>query len=212
MKSFLLLIGLVLLLSSCIHVYFIEPQPQGAERLTEVPEILHGKWFDKHQGWQHYANGFAMININRDSLGTVVDTTYHAFPLGDTIRIYKAKELYIIHFKNNSEYWEIITLHCMKNGDIHSSHMTNPDLFAIDKGLKLEYAYFYIDGEEKRVTTLHPEHEESLQFESAVFSGQMKVKTLRNAMAQDNYTILTTDGRMLKARVPEEELNGEEEE
>jgi hypothetical protein len=33
-----------MLLWSCIHVYFMEPQTKGGERLTEIPEILYGKW------------------------------------------------------------------------------------------------------------------------------------------------------------------------
>jgi hypothetical protein len=189
----------------------MEPQPKGGERLTEIPEMLYGKWFGDNHGWQINKNGFTYIEIESDSVGIVLDTTYQTISLSDTFRIYKAKELYIIHTKENSDYWEIIILRHMKNGDINAYQASDPELFKPDKGLKLERANFYIDGEEKSVKTLNPEHEESLSFQSAVFSGQMKMRTLRKVLTPDNLIVLTKDGSIYNPNVNNSDVNVEEE-
>ena len=174
MKLFPLIIGLLLVLSSCGVVYFIEPQPKGGELQLEVPKELYGKWFGNAEGWQIDKNGLTNININTDSVG---NKTYTNGVVSE-FTVYKAKELYIAHTKGHGDYWEIIILKPMKNGDINVYYSPDPKLFAHDKNLKLV---------------------DSLSFNSAVYTGQMKMKTLRKILTSENLTILKKDGFIYSA-------------
>ena len=177
--KFLIFIVSLLLISSCSHIYFEEVQPKGGVRQSEMPEELYGYWFGESEGWELSENGITNIDFETDSLGNVLDTTYQTTPLSYSLRIYKAKEFYLIHTRENSPYWEIITLKLMKNGDLNIYHSIDPKIFASVKGLKLEYANYDIDEESQNVNKLDPEHNESIIFNHALFSGQMKVRQLR---------------------------------
>lgn len=194
MKLLIALIGLLLIVSSCSHVYFTEPQPKGGERLIVMPEDIYGIWFGGSEGWQFNEKGITNINIETDSIGTIIDTIYETNALSDSLRIYKAKELYVIHSRSNNNYWEIAILKPMKNGDINTYYTSNPVLFTSAKGLKLEEANYYIDGELKTFKTLETDDEGSMSFENAVYSGQMSIKTLRKILDSIDPVIFKKDG------------------
>jgi hypothetical protein len=163
-----------------------------------VPNELYGKWFDETKGWEISEKGITNIDIEIDSIGNKIDTTYKTTGLSDSLQIYKAKELYVIHSKENSDYWEIIILKPMKNGDINTYYTSDPKIFDSDKNLKLEEAIFLIDDEEKSVKTLDPDFDKSSSFESALYSGQMKMKTLRKVITSNNLMhILKIDGSII---------------
>ena len=115
--------------------------------------------------------------------------------LSDSLRIYKAKEFYVIHSKENNDYWEIVILKPINNGDINLYCTSNHELFASDKGLKLQEATYIINGEEKKVKALNTNSEESAIFQNALYSGQMSIKTIRKMITIDNLLlILKADG------------------
>ena len=202
MKLISLTIGLLLMLSSCVHVYFSEPQPKGGKRQSEIPKELYGTWFGETEGFQFSEKGYTNINIKTDSVGTIIDTTYQTTCLSDTFRIYKAKELYVIHSKENSDYWEIVILKPMKNGNINTYHTSDPKIFVHDKGLKLEEVNYLIDDELQSFKTLDLDQFDTLSFQNAMFSGQMNIKTLRKVIVPDNLmNIFKKDGSLY---LPEE--------
>lgn len=204
MKVIISLILLSLLFFSCVHVYFIEPQPKGGTRLTEFPQELFGTWWGDHGGVQINEAGITDIDFTTDSLDNVIDTVYQTFALCDTFRIYRAKELYLINVKNDGADWELLAFKPLKNGDIEYSTFTNPKLFIKDKGLELVEATYIVDGETKQVTALDPHFEESIEFESAVFSGQMKLKTLRKALRNnDSKCVFKSDGTIYEPDLEE---------
>ena len=197
MKLFLAVILLSFIFSSCSSIYFIEPQPKGGERESEMPKELYGLWFGENEGWQFNENGITAINFEIDSIENIVDTTYQLLPLSDTFRIYKAKELYVINLINsekNNNYWEIVIFERVTNGDINIYYPYKPEIFAHVKGLKLEEATYYIDGEKKIVKTLTPDFESPNEFNNAVFSGQMTIKTLRKLITKIPPIIFKKDG------------------
>lgn len=197
MKLFLAVILLSFIFPSCSSIYFIEPQPKGGERQPEMPKELYGLWFSENKGWQFNENGITFINFEIDSNANIVDTTYQLVPLSDTLRIYKAKELYVINYINsekNNNYWEILILERVTNGDINIYYSYNPEIFAHVKGLKLEEATYYIDGEKKIVKTLNHDFESPNEFNNAVFSGQMTNKTLRKLITKISPIIFKKDG------------------
>jgi len=206
MKLFTLIIGLVFIVSSCAHIYFIEPQPKGGERLYEMPKELYGEWYGTSNGWKLNENGITIANIKTDSVGNILDTTYQTAPLSDSLRIYKKKDLYVVHLKDKSEYWEIGILKTMGNGDIYTYQSSDQDKFASAKGLKLEEATYKINGKRKIVKTLNPEADESAHFLNAVFSGQMKLKTLRKVLKSLTPTIFKADGSIYEEDDSDQEI------
>ena len=82
----------------------------------------------------------------------------------------------------------------MTNGDINIYYPYKPEIFAHVKGLKLEEATYYIDGEKKIVKTLTPDFESPNEFNNAVFSGQMTIKTLRKLITKIPPIIFKKDG------------------
>lgn len=205
MKPIFFFLGFVLLATSCQHVYFTEPQPKGGTLLTEVPEELYGLWFDS-DGLRIDAQGFTIINVKQDSLGNPKDTVYELMTLCDTFQLYKAKELYVINYKEVGKNWELYVLKPLKNGDIESYSSADPEIYAKDKGLKLLEATYTVEGEEKTVKTLYSEYDGSVEFQEATFSGKMKLRTLRKTLTPDHLdNILKADGTIYKPQDETEE-------
>ena len=186
MKVVMSLIALSLFFTSCVHIYFLEPQPKGGERLTEFPQELFGTWWGQEGGVRINEVGITDIDFITDSVENVIDTVYETMVLCDTFRIYQAKELFVLNVQKEGANWELLAFKPLKNGDIEYYTFTQPEVFIKDSGLELLEATYIIDGESRQVTTLDPSFEESIEFESAVFSGQMKLKTLRKALKNDD--------------------------
>jgi hypothetical protein len=184
----------MLLFSSCATIYFSEPQPAGGQRLYEVPKELYGKWFGETEGWQINNHGLTNINIKTDSTGNISYNEGIITQLSDSFRIYKAKELYIVHSKEHGDYWELTVFKPMKNGDINMYYTSDPHTFISDNNLILEGANFTYEDTLISFNTLNPEGKDSLTFSSAVYSGQMKMKTLRKILTPKNLTVLRKDG------------------
>ena len=201
MKLILVSLLTLILLGSCVHVYFTELQPKGGKYLTEIPKELHGTWMDGHDGVKIHAGGFSEIKIKTVTMNGNVDTVHTAYSLCDTFQLYKSKELYVFHYQDKSDYWEIAVLTIEKNGDLYLYSTVEPKTFADDKGLKLEEAKFTIDDSAVTEKTLNPEYDESISFQSAIFSGQMKTKTLRKVVTPKNLNLVfKKDGTFFSPR------------
>jgi len=184
----------LLLLASCSHIYFQEVQPRGGERLNEMPKELYGEWYGDTEGCLINEFGITNIDFKTDSLENIIDTVYSTTPLSDSMRIYKSKGLYVLNFRENSEFWEIAIFQPQSNGDISIYNISDPKVFAKVKGLKLVEANYTIDDEYRTIYTLDPEAESSLKFESAIFSGQMKLNSLKKVLNEISPTIFKHDG------------------
>lgn len=118
-KPVLLLSIVTFILSSCIHVYFIESQPKGGIFLTEFPEELHGQWFIENSEVKLEKNGLCFLEIRKDSLSNTIDTIHEEMKLSDTFQLYKAKQFYVLNYRDNKNYWEIVVIEKHRNGDIY---------------------------------------------------------------------------------------------
>jgi hypothetical protein len=202
MKLLIIITISLLTLSSCVTIYFTEPQPKGGERILKVPKELYGKWFSETEGWKIDESGLTLIDVKIDSVLNTVDTTYKTSSLSESLRMYKEKELYILNSRDNRNYWDVIILNRLDNGDINIYRPTDPTLFNDDKKLKLKEAVFLINGEERTVQSLDPIYKDSSKFQSALFSGQMDTETLRKIVKKDNLILIfKNDG---SAYVPED--------
>jgi len=169
-------------------------QPRGGDRLNEMPKELYGEWYGDTEGWLINELGLTNIDFKTDSLENIIDTVYTTTPLSDSIQIYKSEELYVLNFRGKSEYWEIAIFQPKSNGDISIYNISDPKVFAKVKGLKLVEANYTIDDKYQTVSNLEPAAESSLKFESAIFSGQMKLNSLKKILKEISPTIFKHDG------------------
>lgn len=196
MKSFISISILTFLFASCSSIYFEEVQPKGGDHLTEMPKELFGIWHGDSEGWRIDKYGFTNIDYKKDTLDNIIDTVYTTTPLSDSTSIYRTNDFYVLNLRENSQYWEIVIIRPMVNGDIHFFYISDPKVFTKIKGIKLEHANYYIDGELRTLKTLVPDAENSIKFESAVFSGQMKTGSLKKALKTLSPTVFGKDGKI----------------
>lgn len=196
MKLFTSIAILLFLFESCSSIYFQEVQPKGGDNLTEIPKELFGIWHGDGEGWKIDEYGFTNIDYKTDTLDNIIDTVYVTTPLSDSTRIYRAKDFYVLNLRKNSQYWKIVVIRPMNKGDIYFYYISDPEIFTKIKGIKLEKANYYIDGELRTEKTVNPDAKSSLKFDSAVFSGQMKSGSLRKALKTLTPTIFGKDGKI----------------
>jgi hypothetical protein len=196
MKTILIFLSFSFIFTSCVSIYFTETQPKGGTMLNEIPNELIGNWMESENNYIGFdKKGKTGTKYVSDSLGNIVDTIFENIPLSDSLRIFQVKNIYILNYKEKGKNWGIITFKPQLNGDIFTYQIDDPHFFAKDRNLKLVKAVYIIDGEEKVVNTLNPNYENNLQFQSATFSGQMKIKTLKKMMSENRImNILKKDG------------------
>jgi len=187
-----------LLLSSCTHVYFINPQPKGGKQLNEIPKEICGKWGNEYGGVLIEYDKITMYNINRDSLDNIIDTNYTINPLSDSLRLFKVEDFYVFNISENQGHWEIAILSIETNGDIVTYFITDVHALAQDPDLKIEEANYLVGDEEVILTELNADYDETEFLMHVVFSGQMSAKSLRKLMVPENKVyIFKPDGRFI---------------
>lgn len=198
MKTVFLITIIPFVLSSCAHVYFTEPQPKGGTRLKEVPAVLHGEWYVENEGLIIEKTGATSYKTFRDSTSNAIDTVYNRIPLSDTFRLYQAKPFYVLNYRGSGHDWEIIVISTNKNGDIYICESRKPDIFKQDDDLKLLNAHYELDGRDTTVQELNPDYDGEVNFKSAIFSGEMKISTLKKIARKENaILILKKDGSVI---------------
>lgn len=195
MKVLLALLTL-LFLSSCVSVYFTDPQPAGGTRLNSVPEELWGSWMTEDNEHARFdAAGIHTWKIKTDSLTLARDSTYEGLLLSDTFRLYQARQWYVLNYRSSNSPWEIIVIRKNPKGDICLYENRDPDFFVHDRNLKLEHAHFTLGEMDTIVNELHPALEDSFNLSSATFSGQMQLKTIKRIAREEHLiTLLRSDG------------------
>lgn len=195
MKLALLTI-LVLIFSSCVSIYFTEPQPIEGIFLSEVPKELHGSW---HRGnYEMIIESKGSINYrtsHRDTITNALDTLYENLILSDTVHLYKINNLYVLNYREKNKPWEIVIIERKRSGNIFIYGSTDTKIFSRDKSLKFVNANFTIDEKDTTVQTLNPNFGYSYKLNSATYSGQMSVETVKKlATRKYLFRVLKTDG------------------
>ena len=196
------------ILSSCVQVYFIEPQPKGGILLTEIPEELQGKWTLASSEFIIDKRGYTFYQIGTDTLSNSSDTIYERVNLTDSVRLYKSKRFYIVNSREDDKNWEIVVIKKLRNGDIYLYETRDPEFYIKDRNLKLVSAKYEIDDRDTIVGSLNPYFEGSSRFQSAIFSGQMKLKGIKKIAKKKNIIfILKKDGTLVNPSRDIEENN-----
>jgi hypothetical protein len=187
MKSLPYLFVAIFFLPSCSHIYFTEAQAGGGTLLSEVPKELHGKWKIDERGsakegiteWLIIEKeGYRYFKVVKDSLQKVDTVKTETTLLSDSTKLYASGKLYIFNYQDENPNWEIVVFEKRANGSIYFYESRDPKFFIRDKNLNLVQAKYTIDEEETIVKTLDPLHNESANFQYAIFSGQLANKTI----------------------------------
>lgn len=203
MKQILFFTITTLLITSCSHIYFTEPQPKGGERLMEFPEELRGTWkkntSNEFETYAIYNDRFEVISVKKDSIGNPTSSRTETQNLTDTFRLYKLNNFYVLNYRDSGELWEIVVIKRKSNGDIIITGNNDPEFFIKRKELKLDSAEYVIDDSLRTFYALNPFAEHSLRFVSATFSGQLTEKTLNKIVRQtDNGWIFKKNGSFIE--------------
>jgi hypothetical protein len=91
MKNLVLFGALVIFLSSCSNVVFVNPQPEDIVALTEIPEKYHGIY------------EFEDSTINTDSY-LVTDSSVGEFVLGDSLIVKQRGNYFFLNFFEENAY------------------------------------------------------------------------------------------------------------
>lgn len=195
MKLFLFTLS-VLILSSCVSIYFTEPQPKEGIFLSEVPKELHGSW---HRGnYEMIIESKGSINYrtrHSDTITNKLDTLYENLILSDTVQLFKINNLYVLNYRVKNNPWEIVIIEKKRSGNIFIYGSTETEIFSKDKSLKFVNANFTIDDKDTTVQTLKPNFGNSGKLNSVTYSGQMSFETIKKLTTRKYlFRILKTDG------------------
>lgn len=144
MKYFLLL-PLSLLLSSCFHVYFDQPQPKDGILLTEVPQELWGKWSEDTQPSNNFvqihAQGMTTSSGDTDSFTDDGEIHIEHSYLSDSVKLYKVNEYYVVNLlgKEANGRWEMVIIDVEENGDLSWYYPYTTPYAGKGHGLKIDY-------------------------------------------------------------------------
>lgn len=198
MKKLAISAVLTLVLASCTHVYFINPQPKGAKQQSEIPKELCGKWDNEFGGVKIESGKITMYDISRDSLDNIIDTNYTINPLSDMFRLYKVEDLYVFNLTEHEGYWEVGVVSIEKNGDIITYYISDVDALSNDPDLKVVEANYLVGEEEVILSELNVDYDETEFLMHVVFSGQMTISLLRKMMVPENILyVFKPDGKFL---------------
>ncbi len=187
---------LVLILSSCVIIYFTEPQPKEGILLSEMPKELQGSWHMDNSEMIIESKGIIVYKTrHRDTITNRLDTLYEKLILSDTVQLYKINNLFVLNYREKNSPWEIAIIEKKRSGNIFVYGSTDTEIFSRDKSLRFENANFTIDEKDTTVQTLNPDFGYSYKLNSATYSGQMTFETLKKIATRKNlFRILKTDG------------------
>ena len=118
MKKVFIYLGLLAAISSCLPVYFEQPQPAGIEAEKIFPKKLQGVYFEEGND----------ITIKIDELTFEYgneDTILNRGQLSDSLILKKYKKYFFLNLKND-DLWSVYVV--SKKNDIKLLCLTIPDL------------------------------------------------------------------------------------
>jgi hypothetical protein len=223
--KFLIFPLVLLLVVSCTSVEFSQPQPVGGERLTTMPAELLGTW--------HAPTGESLIfkdnyvqaqDFKKDSLGTVVDTTYEYTYLADSTFLLKADKYFVFNELTESGTYRIMVAQQEKKDAIGFYLCLDAPFYGKIKSVQLDSAdvqiqYYDEDlGEEVYYDSLliQPSSKDLMDSRVSLIStlwigGQLRTKDLKKICREEYlYFRLMPDGTIQLPK--KEEVDIEEEE
>jgi hypothetical protein len=99
---------LVMTCSSCISIYFTEPQSFGGKELFEFPEIIHGEWKNEEFVITIKREGISESKFEQDSiLGKTVLVYSGLKSIEENFRLFQYKNYFVLNVKSVDSHWEI---------------------------------------------------------------------------------------------------------
>ena len=118
MKKVFIYLGLLAAISSCLPVYFEQPQPAGIEAEKIFPEKLQGTYFN--EGFKD----ILIIEELRYGFGHEGNTFKEEGQLSDSLILKKYKKNYFLNYKKDS-LWNVRVISKKKNFKL--SNLTMPE-------------------------------------------------------------------------------------
>ena len=181
------------LLSSCVSVYFDQPQPKGGELLTNFPKEFQGKWLGDDDTIYINSNCVKVYEYITDSVTMLKETKLTQFCLSDSIQLYKAGDYYVANLKNKEQGWEIYVFEFQKNGDLYSYYPSTSPFMGKGHGLKVEKVISTpIDasisegsaGNEIVSKSIQPKDNETIN--TVYYKGQFRIKDIHKIIKEEN--------------------------
>ena len=133
MKNLVLFGALVIFLSSCSNVVFVNPQPEDIIALTEIPEKYHGIY------------EFEDSAINKDSY-LVTDSSVGDMVLGDSLIVKKRGSYFYLNFLTETIFGNAYEVYVVK---VHRSlSYENIEIFFPNISENNEHLFNIIDAKE----------------------------------------------------------------
>lgn len=215
--KWLFLSALILTLVSCSTVNFTQPQPLGGERLHVMPSELQGTWYNEGGESLIFKENYARAQeFQKDSLGTITDTTYEYTYLSDSILLFKADKYFVFNELRESGNYRVMIAQTEKKGAIGFYFCDDPMVYGKMKSLRMDsvQAYYYeeVAGSDELVDVdtllILPgiKDLEHYYINSAWFGGQMLPKELKKVCREEYLNFrLMPDGTVYYPKLDIEE-------
>lgn len=190
---------LAALLTACNTVDFYQPQPLNGERLSAIPQELQGVWkVPEGERIEYTAEYFREEHFQKDSLGTVIDTTWQYTYLSDSIQLFRGEKYFVFNAQNDEGYWNFIVHRLEKNGAIGLYYCDDYTVYGKMKGLIMDSVFlnsqYYVDDLDefayKDTVLIHPTIKEidALEYDNiddVLVSGQIRIKDLKKVCRKE---------------------------
>ena len=191
-----IIIGSLIILNSCVSVYFDMPQPKGAVRINTVPQELQGKWNDKTDTCMITNGGMLQISLTRDSSGNIISSKRIPTSLSDSLMLFKAGKYYVVNTLNKEgKGYEVIVIEVQSNGDIGWYNAIKSPFFGTGTGYEVTKVVRTKNGKEIINKSLKNVPGENIT--EVYYKGQMSITDLSKIVLPKNqFSILKKDGTM----------------
>jgi len=196
----LLFIGL-LFFSSCLSVYFDQPQPKNGVEQNTIPEEMQGRWESSTSTIIISKNCMIAIDLEENDSGDLIAKDTTLMCLSDSINIQKANEYFIVNLLDRNGNWGICAADILSDGTINWYYPATTPFFGKRGGLKVrKVTYTYKKETGKRKTSplfkkcLKP-NKENWEINEVYYTGQFKIKNIDKIIIPENlFWSLKPDG------------------
>lgn len=185
-----LFIMLLLSLTSCVSVYFDQPQPNGGELLTSLPKEFQGKWLGDDDTININSTCLEVSKKIVDSLTMTTSVETVNYCLCDSVKMYKAGNYYIANLFKEDFGWEIFVFEIQKNGDLVSYYPSSPPYMGKRGGLEIIKVVSTIINEETlendEIISKSIKQKNNQMIRQVFYKGQFRVKDVKKVIKEDN--------------------------
>lgn len=181
---------LLLSLTSCVSVYFDQPQPKGGESLTSLPKEFQGKWLGDEDTIKINSTCLEVSKKIVDSLTMTTSVETVNYCLCDSIKMYKAENYYVANLYKKDLGWEIFVFEIQKNGDLVSYYPSSPPYMGKGGGLKIKKVVSTTISEESlengEIISKSIKQKDNQMIRQVFYTGQFKIKDIKKIIKDDN--------------------------